>query len=104
MHRRSSISHALATATRRKHNGRAISHAFVTRPLLLAHPPTPPSPLAGVITLFEFCHHVFPDLDVERLAKEGLIDLDTHGTPRLLSDAESNSFKIALSREVTGSL
>ena len=60
------------------------------------------SPLSGVITLFEFCHHVFPDLDVERLAKEGLIDLDTHGTPRLLSDAESNSAKSKRSKRKTG--
>ena len=64
--------------------------------------PTPPSPVSGVITLFEFCHHVFPDLDVERLAKEGLIDLDTHGTPRLLSDAESNSAKSKRSKRKTG--
>ena len=55
-----------------------------------------------MITLFEFCHHVFPDLDVERLAKEGLIDLDTHGTPRLLSDAESNSAKSKRSKRKTG--
>ena len=64
--------------------------------------PRPHPPLAGVITLFEFCHHVFPDLDVERLAKEGLIDLDTHGTPRLLSDAESNSAKSKRSKRKTG--
>ena len=70
--------------------------------LLLAHPLFLLPLVAGVITLFEFCHHVFPDLDVERLAKEGLIDLDTHGTPRLLSDAESNSAKSKRSKRKTG--
>ena len=78
-----------------------------TARLLRTPPPPRPthpldSPVAGVITLFEFCHHVFPDLDVERLAKEGLIDLDTHGTPRLLSDAESNSAKSKRSKRKTG--
>ena len=70
--------------------------------LLLAHPLFLLPLVSGVITLFEFCHHVFPDLDVERLAKEGLIDLDTHGTPRLLSDAESNSAKSKRSKRKTG--
>lgn len=63
-----------------------------TRPIARAQPADPrkltlrASLQAGnnAISFFEFCHFIFPELDVEHLAQTGDIDVGMVGVPRLL--------------------
>ena len=55
---------------------------FEARPL----PPPAWRPRVSGGLRAQFCHFIFPDLDVEDLAAKGLIEADLFGTPRLIGD------------------
>ena len=64
---------------------------FEARPL----PPPAWRPRVSGGLRAQFCHFIFPDLDVEDLAAKGLIEADLFGTPRLIRSVPSVAGQVA---------